>query len=174
MIGRKINKRTFLPMKHQNLVYHLALAIVLIGSLILLFNHCTRHVMASTPPDHPVLELTEENRDLGHTELQNELKIPFRVTNRGGRRLVINQFDADCGCGSPGQDTIIIPPGQSRDVFVTLDTRFETGLVERKSSFSTSDPNHPEFVLTARTNVLANQLRPIQPTPEYSSVLVNE
>ena len=105
------------------------------------------------------LVLRENVCDLGRTSTQQERRVPIQIRNVGTRRLVVNAVDAGCGCGDPIRKTVIIPPGESVEVTVTLDTRFATGPVENIATFTTSDPAHPLFDLTVRAWVDSDECR---------------
>ena len=93
--------------------------------------------------------VVEPIRDLGHTTVQKEWEIVFRVRNDGTRRLVLNELESAC-CGDRARRTILVPPGTTAEVTVTLDTCFASGPIEATATFTTSDPAHPSLNLTVR------------------------
>jgi len=125
-------------------------------------------------PSHASLSLSTNVVDLGRTSARREWRVPFQVCNSGDKRLVINEVDAAC-CGDSARETIIIPPGETVEVAVNLDTRFGTGPVENIASFTTSDPDHPRFNLTVRAFVAVDDPVVADPDdPNQVSVLIRQ
>ena len=93
--------------------------------------------------------VAEPIQDLGHTSVQKEWAVVFPVRNDGARRLVLNELEPGC-CGDRVRRTILVPPGATAKVTVTLDTRRISGPIESTVAFATSDPAHPFLNLTAR------------------------
>jgi hypothetical protein len=106
---------------------------------------------------------------------RQEQRVPFEIHNAGTRRLVLNEVDVDCGCGDPIRKTVIVPPGRSVDLTVTLNTRFVTGPIQKIASFATSDPARPRFDLTVRAWVDAAEQAACYGTdePDEVSVLIS-
>jgi hypothetical protein len=100
------------------------------------------------------VSLASTHRDLGTTSESNLWEVAFPVHNIGGRRLVVNQLDTTCDCSERSLKTILVAPGETVDLIVTLDTRMANGEVENIASFTTSDPNHPYLHLTVRAVVV--------------------
>jgi hypothetical protein len=90
--------------------------------------------------------------------------------------LVINEIDLECGCRDPIRRTILVPPGETVEANVTLDTRFATGPIEKIASFTTSDPTQPRFDLTVRAWVDAANTtpRPRSPDPNEASIHISQ
>lgn len=98
----------------------------------------------------PTLEIAEPVQDLGCTDDDVIWRVPFLVFNNGVDRIVINLETTCPCCDSDPPATTVIPPGSFDCVYVVLDTTGENGLVERTTSFRTSDPRRPQFRVTAR------------------------
>jgi hypothetical protein len=75
------------------------------------------------------------------------------IVNKGDVRLVINEVDRGCGCGERVRRSILIPPGVTRELVVSIDTRLETGAIEKLTSFTTNDPVQPRFDLLVKASV---------------------
>lgn len=110
-----------------------------------------------THPKNVSLVLFHNVRELGRTSIREECRVSFPIHNAGRRRLVLNELDQECGCGDQTLNTILVAPGETVEVYVPLDTRFSTGLVENHASFTSNDPAHPRFDLTARAFVAAGK-----------------
>ena len=86
-------------------------------------------------------------RDLGTVRQGQVLEPAFRVTNTGGRRLVLQEEGRPC-CGRPAESRrIIIPPGRSTSLRLKIDTAPWTGRMEHIARYTTNDPEYPELVL---------------------------
>ncbi len=94
--------------------------------------------------------VAEPLQDLGHITAQKEWEIVFPIRNAGARRLVLNEQDPECNCGDRDRRMILVPPGATADVTVTLDTRFAAGPIESTVAFTTNDPARPSLNLTVR------------------------
>ena len=138
-------------MKQQKFRRPILLTTLIVG--IAVFVGCLTLTMGRPPAARstgPMLVLPHNVRDLGRRTTRQEWRVPFQFQNSGTRRLVINEVDTGCGCGDPIRKTVIIPPGESAEVTVTLDARLATGPVEKITSFTTSDPAQPRVDLTVR------------------------
>jgi hypothetical protein len=151
--------------------HSVAVASVLgVGVLIV----CVTAVWAwQNPPQPPraSLNLSNHIRELGHTSIQKEWRVPFQIRNSGTRRLVINETDPDCGCGNRSLRTILVPSGETAELTVTLDTRFAAGPIEAIAAFTTNDPARPRFNLIVRARVDAASL-PLNAKPEDTAVSI--
>jgi hypothetical protein len=99
------------------------------------------------------LQIDDHIRYLGQIACGSEHLVPFRVHNIGGRRLVINEVDTECGCGRASGRTILIPPQASVDVHVTLHASHIAGPIERVANFTTNAPSKSRFQLAVRARV---------------------
>lgn len=118
--------------------------------------------------------VVESYRDLGRTSVRKEWKVDFPVRNTGTRRLVLNEVNSDCDCGAGLGRTTIIPPGETRDVTLTLDTRLASGPIEATANFTTSDPALPVLNLTVHAWLVGDGVRKVSTTDRDTdfSVLV--
>ena len=107
---------------------------------------------APMPHGEPVANLwvADDTIDLGSL-LPDELReVPFSIENKGLRRLVLNEIDRECGCGMGLQSMILIPPGSTSEVVVSVNTRFQTGAITTSTIFTTNDPIQPRICLTVK------------------------
>ena len=116
--------------------------------------------------------IAEPIQDLGHTSVQKEWAVVFPVRNDGTRRLVLNELEPGC-CGDRVRRTILVPPGATAKVTVTLDTRRISGPIESTVAFATSDPAHPFLNLTARAWVDVADVMGHSDTPNSHSAAPN-
>jgi len=120
----------------------------------------------------PSLRRFNDVCEIGRTSLRKKWRVPFQIGNSGKKRLVINKIDATC-CGDSTSETITIPPGETVEVTVDLDTRFAYGVIENVATFTTSDPECPRFDLTARAWIIEETISPSPARPRQAvSVLI--
>ena len=94
----------------------------------------------------PKVYVAIDRVDLGVVRPSETREVAFLIENKGLRRLVLNEIR--CGCGSPVREAIVVPPGKSEEVPVSLEIGMESGEVERKVSFATNDTAQPRIDLT--------------------------
>ena len=144
-------------------------------SMLFAVSLAMRSGQSQVNPSHASLNVPTNVVDFGCTSVRQQWRVPFQICNSGNKRLIINQANASCGCGDSLHQTLIIPPGESVNVTLKLDTRFGTGLVETTSNFTTSDPEHPRFNLTARAFVDDDRVTVSEVEPrKLFSVLVHD
>jgi hypothetical protein len=107
---------------------------------------------AAHPPAAQV-QIAGSSRDLGRILCGSEHTVAFLIRNAGTRRLVINEIESACGCASAVGRTIIVPPGDSVDVSVTLRASQVPGPIERVANFTTNAPGTSRFQLAVRAQV---------------------
>lgn len=112
----------------------------------------------------PELNVSESIRDLGILDRRQRWIVDFQVRNTGHRRLVINQVDVDCGCGIKILRTFVVPVGESKDLPVSLDSRFADGKIETIASYRSNDPDRPKFNLIARGRIDRSTPSDLSPT----------
>jgi len=110
------------------------------------------------------MNVSESICDLGNLDGRQKWIADFKIRNTGHRRLVINQVDVNCGCGIKILRTFVVPPGESKDIPVTLDSRFGDGAIETIASYRSNDPNQPKFNLIARGHVDPSMPTGLSPT----------
>lgn len=97
--------------------------------------------------------LPTRHMDLGSVTLQEERDVRFKLVNQGKRRLVINEVTSGCGCCEPEQKAVCISPRETVEIIVRIDTRSETGVFNKVTTFTTNDPSQPQFDLTVSASV---------------------
>jgi len=112
------------------------------------------------------LHVSEPVRDLGHTSFENTLEEVFLIHNHGNRRLVVNELDQQCDCEDRVIRTVLISPGETARVVLTIDPRFASGPTETVAIFTTNDPVQPRFSLSVSAHVDA----PDSPDPSRTEV----
>lgn len=101
---------------------------------------------------HPEAFVSNSRLDLGVVRPSETREVAFSIENKGRHRLILNEIG--CGCGTPARPTIVVPPGQTRDIPVSLDLMMNLGAFEKKVTFSTNDTAHPCIELTVVAKVI--------------------
>ena len=100
----------------------------------------------------PRLILPYQQRDLGTVSQGAILRAAFPIQNVGTRRLILVEELEGC-CGQSGTPrSIIVAPGDSKDVTVEVDTARWHGSIQHSAHYKTNDPQMPRLTLrvTAR------------------------
>lgn len=106
----------------------------------------------STTEKLPKAFVSNTSLDLGVVRQSETREVAFPIENKGLRRLILNEIG--CGCGTPARPTIVVPPGQTRDIPVSLDLMMHLGAFEKKVTFSTNDTTYPCIELKVVAKVI--------------------
>jgi hypothetical protein len=91
--------------------------------------------------------------DLGSVPAGKVLETRFKVVNDGGTRLVIRKQTSNCPCVNARWKPLIVFPGATQYITLTLDTRELEGPFQFEMDYATNDPELPKFTLTLRVDV---------------------
>jgi hypothetical protein len=112
-----------------------------------------RFMHAADASGEPLVVVAPAEWDFGRAEPGRLLEARFRVTNRGGRRLVLHRSQESCDCLSTAEPDVLVEPGGSRVVTVQLDTRGKLGTVTADLLLKTNAPRRPILRLSCRAQV---------------------
>jgi len=101
----------------------------------------------------PRVVLWSTQRDLGTVRQDGVLRVPFPIANAGARRLILREEGAGCCGQSTSPPPIIVPPGESTDLPLALDTGRYDGRAEHTVHYVTNDPRCPRIALHVRAIV---------------------
>lgn len=93
-------------------------------------------------PWRPVLETDATEHSFGIVPPGETLRKTFLVRNQGTKRVVLNERAC---CGFPAQPPVIIAPGETRPIPLTLETAGRYGRLEHRLEFSSSDRAQPKL-----------------------------
>ena len=106
-------------------------------------------------PDRPAVAwIPVTELDLGQVVAGQVVKTRFQVVNKGGRRLIIRQHTASCPCVSARTKPVILLPGETRYIAITLDSHDLEGPFQMEMDYTTSDPELPQFTLKLTVEVV--------------------
>jgi hypothetical protein len=103
---------------------------LLVGSVELL--RATRY--------RPSIVIHSSAKDVGLVRQGEKITQSFKIENRGKRTLVISDVESDCYCTSTPTTELQIPPGETKQFALTVDTSRLEGTVQREASLYTNDP----------------------------------
>lgn len=111
--------------------------------------------------------------DFGQVPAGPLLRHEFVISNRGDRRIVLNEVGCP-GCGhNVMDDTVIVPPGGQWRMPVSLATTGRSGPLRRVVTITTSDPDRPQIEFTLSALVVADSEKDeAERPPQGKSVLV--
>lgn len=96
----------------------------------------------------PSLSLHSTERNLGAVSAGEPLRARFRIENRGGRRLIINQLLTSCCDSPPGiAEPTVVPPFQTVPLDVSTQAPTDAGPFDWDIEFTSNDPNNTHFSL---------------------------
>ncbi len=92
-----------------------------IGFLVVLGAVAVRLFPVSAPTDSPTLLVPEEQLYLGTVVAQPGYKHVLTIRNTSDRRVTINRFISSCTCAETVPEHVVIDPGESCDIELTLE-----------------------------------------------------
>ena len=92
-------------------------------------------------------------KDFGKVTQGETIKHIFSFDNKGSATLEILGMEPSCGCQAASLSAKQIPPGQSGQIEVTVDTSGLTGAMEKSVTVITNDPRRPSVSLSIRADV---------------------
>jgi hypothetical protein len=103
----------------------------------------------------PMLVLKRTSRDFGTVSQGAVLQASFTVENAGARRLVLVEKRGGCCGQSTGPQSIVLEPGEKKDLDVEADTARWFGRMDHRAAYFTNDPATPRFSLHMTATVTA-------------------
>ncbi len=100
----------------------------------------------------PKIVVAEHSFDYGTVTLGQEVKHDFMIKNEGQSDLIIHKKSASCGCTSAELKSMVLKPGQSEPVSVTLRTD-KVGEITVTITLITNDPKDSKIILFIRGTV---------------------
>jgi len=102
----------------------------------------------------PKIEFDRIIHDFGIIEEGKIFDTVFKFKNIGTDTLAINDIQTSCGCTAAIPKKRKLPPGESSEIRVEMDTANRFGSISRMVTVKTNDPDVPEFHLTLRAEVV--------------------
>jgi Protein of unknown function (DUF1573)/Flagellar-associated PapD-like len=110
-------------------------------------------IAGATTAGTPKAEVGDRVYDFGTVLNAVPVAHVFKIRNAGTGTLIIGGVQTSCGCTAAKPTKKEVPPGDSSEVAVTFDTRFDKGPATRTITVFTNDPKAPKIVLTMKGDV---------------------
>lgn len=121
----------FLPQTLTLFVFAFALVILIISNA------------SADQSGTPNIHFDSQVFDFGTVDEGARINHTFKVANKGNGTLKIVDAYASCGCTTPKFAKKILEPGESTDLFVTIDTSMKQNAVTKTLNVSSNDPKRP-------------------------------
>jgi Protein of unknown function (DUF1573)/HYDIN/CFA65/VesB-like, Ig-like domain len=108
---------------------------------------------AAPPGPQPKILVENPLYDFGTALEGTMVNHTFRIKNVGKSTLIIRGTKTSCGCTAARPTANHLAPGQSADVSVGFDTRFQKGHQNRTVTVYTNDPATPQAIMTMQGTV---------------------
>ena len=114
------------------------------------------NLWASVALAQPRLAIDGPLFDFGQVDQGMTVDHVFRLVNQGTEPLTLEQVQPSCGCTVAVTSATIIPPGQSGELTIQLDTLKLAGHTTKTVAIHSNDPAVPVAGITLTGNVLAD------------------
>jgi hypothetical protein len=92
-------------------------------------------------------------QDFGTIGQGSLLRARFPISNTGDRRLIVTEKAEGCCGDSSSARSIVVEPGDTHILNITIDTELWCGQIEHEKRYATNDPKRSQFTLTVRGKV---------------------
>ena len=89
------------------------------------------------------MQLASSITTVEYSDLQNAVDAVFPIENLGSGRVVVNPKESNCDCTVGKQAAIVIPPGQSSELRLSLSMKSLRDRERISFSLGTNDPTQP-------------------------------
>ncbi|HYB92463.1 MAG TPA: DUF1573 domain-containing protein [Candidatus Binataceae bacterium] len=108
---------------------------------------------AAPPGPQPKIEVIDPLYNFGTALEGTMVNHTFRIKNAGPGELLLRGIKPSCGCTAATPSTTHLASGESADIAVGFDTRFQKGHQTRTVTVLSNDPNSPSAVMTMQGTV---------------------
>lgn len=121
-------------------VQFLAIAGALLLSVLVLLPHFGAFADQTGTPN---IQFDAQTFDFGTVDEGARINHTFKVMNKGNSLLKIVDAYASCGCTVPKLSKKNLEPGETADLFITVDTSMKQNAVTKTVNVSSNDPKRP-------------------------------
>lgn len=133
-----------------------AVTVIVIASVYAAFAVAYARLSVTADPldeGRPRVEISETVRRLNGVRVGERCEASFLVRNGGERRLVLNAIQSECECTRIQDPEIIVTPGRTVPLKVTLQAPGIAGAYDLSAKYSTNDVAHPVLTLMLRVEI---------------------
>lgn len=124
-----------------------ALAITTVVTMVALFDVLGGALqilpVAEAQDSAPEIKFDSQVFDFGTVDEGAIIDHTFKVSNQGQTTLKIVGAHAACGCTTPKFEKKTLEPGETTNLFVTVDTSMKQNAVTKTVNITSNDPRHP-------------------------------
>ena len=95
----------------------------------------------------PKADAIDPNYDFGTVFNGPPIRHVFKIRNAGSGMLELSKVNASCGCTAAKPSKTELGPGETSEIAVDTDTKYERGHAERIVTVATNDPANPSIRL---------------------------
>jgi Protein of unknown function (DUF1573) len=142
--------------------------VIVLSSLTFIFLILTPlHAFCS-----PSFRLDSGNHRFSSVESGSKVSAEFEFRNDGDEDLIINEVKVTCDCTEAFAEPERLKPGEKGTIFVTLDTSYRVGDLDKEVIVVSNDPARPEVTL----HIKGKTFLPLtfKPSPLFLDKLVPE
>ena len=110
-------------------------------------------ITGATTAGTPKAEVSDKVYNFGTVLNAVPVAHVFKIRNAGSGTLIIGGVQTSCGCTAAKPTKKEVPPGDTSEIAVTFDTRFDKGPATRTITVFTNDPKAQKIVLTLKGDV---------------------
>lgn len=129
--------------------------LALLAGLLAAGTALAQEPKASPSPGGPRIVVDPAAFDFGHALPGKTLHKEFVIRNHGTEDLVIEGVSTTCGCTAALADRQKLRPGASTALRVSLNTRSDSGLVQRLVLIRSNDPTRARYEIKLQVTVAA-------------------
>src|SRR3989304_959639 len=115
----------------------------------------TPYTLPAPAQERSNLDFDSSVFDFGSLDTQTKASHVFRIRNAGTATLKISKGETSCKCVVGDLDRTEIPPGETADITITLETNQRLGQFRETATFFSNDPLHPRFDLEVSGQIKA-------------------
>lgn len=116
----------------------------LAGALLLAASVLVPHYLAfADQTGTPNIQFDAQTFDFGNVDEGARINHTFKVMNKGDSLLKIVDAYASCGCTVPKLSKKNLEPGETAELFITVDTSMKQNAVTKTVNVSSNDPKRP-------------------------------
>ncbi|HEY9676880.1 MAG TPA: DUF1573 domain-containing protein [Drouetiella sp.] len=120
-----------------------SLLALLAVSLTVALALVAKNSAAADGNDKPIIQFDSQVFDFGTVDEGARVNHTFKVSNKGTGLLKIQEAYASCGCTIPKFAKKTLEPGETTNLFVTVDTSMKQNGITKTVNVSSNDPARP-------------------------------
>jgi Protein of unknown function (DUF1573)/Cytochrome C oxidase, cbb3-type, subunit III len=117
--------------------------LIIAGAVVALLGLVTHLTASADQTGTPNIQFDSQIFDFGTVDEGARINHTFKVSNKGTGLLKIVDAYASCGCTVPKLSKKTLEPGETTDLFITVDTSMKQNGITKTVNVSSNDPKRP-------------------------------